>query len=134
MKKTVKILALAFVAMTVAVACNGNAESADTIDTMPIDTPAIEAPIEDTVSIDTPVVEEPQATKTNTKKPSNKKPVNSTPDASKVTLSNSNTGATLSSNGKGVKVQVNNTKADVDASGVKLSNSNTGNTMKIKTN
>jgi len=128
MKKTFRILALAFVAMTVAVACNGNAESADTIDTMPIDTPAIEAPIEDTV-IDTPVVEQPTAT---TKKPAKTQKA-STPDASKVTLSDSKTGTTIKMNGKGVKVNSNEGEAKVDASGVKLSTSN-GATMKLKTN
>lgn len=60
MKKTFRMLALAAVAMTVAVACNNASEATED---STIDTIAIEAIVEDTTPVVDTVVAEPVATK-----------------------------------------------------------------------
>lgn len=68
MKKTVKVLAFAFAAMALTVACNNNAPE-EVIDTTPvIDTTVVEEVIDTTPVVEEPVVEEPVKKATNTVK------------------------------------------------------------------
>lgn len=120
MKKTVKVLALALVAMSLTVACNNNASEPEVLDTMPVE--EIEEPtIDTTVVAEEPAVEEvvtPAPTKKTTAK---KEETKVTVDASKATLSNSGTSVSVSKDG--VKVAKNGQESKVDASGVTLSGS-----------
>lgn len=78
MKKNIKVLALAVVAMMVAVACNNAPEATE--DTTAIDTTPVEAVVEDTTPVmDTvPAVETPAPAKKATKKTTTKKVDNNT--------------------------------------------------------
>lgn len=113
MKRTVKVLAIALLGMSLAVACNNNAEPVEEepiIDTL-VEEPVVEEPV-----VEEPVVEEPvkkDAPKA-TKKEAPKNEVQI--DASKMSISNSNgTGITISKDG-GASVNTKNGEAKVDAS------------------
>ncbi|MCR5424396.1 MAG: hypothetical protein K6E93_06540 [Bacteroidales bacterium] len=113
MKRTVKVLAIALLGMTLTVACNNNAEPVeeDTIIDTIVEEPVVEEPV-----VEEPVVEEPvkKAPVKTTKKEAPKNEVQV--DASKMTISNSNgTGVTISKDG-GAKATTAKTEAKVDAS------------------
>ena len=111
MKKTVKVLAIALLGMTLTVACNNNAEPAEE-DTI-IDTTIVEEPVVEEPVVEEPVVEEP-VKKAPAKKETPKTEVQV--DASKMSISNSNgTGVTISKDG-GASVNTKNGEAKVDAS------------------
>ena len=123
MKRTVKVLAIALLGMSLAVACK-NAPTEEVGDTMPaIDTTVIDSVVEEPV-VEEPVVEEP-VKKAPAKKQQTKKDEGTTVqvDASKMSISNSNgTGVTINKDG-GAKVNTANGEAKVDASKMSINTS-----------
>jgi hypothetical protein len=117
MKKTVKVLALALVAMSLSVACNNNNTTEEVIDTVvPVDTTVIEEVV-DTVPTEEVVAEEPVKKATPAKKKAAKKEEPKTEvkvDASKMTISTKKGSATISNNGVSTKGK--NSEGSVDAS------------------
>lgn len=111
MKRTVKVLAIALLGMSLAVACNNNAEQVEEepiVDTL-IEEPVVEEPVVEEPVVEEPVKKAPAQTK---KEAKNEVQI----DASKMSISNSNgTGITISKDG-GAKVNTKNGEAKVDAS------------------
>lgn len=132
MKKTVKVLALALVSMSLAVACNNNAPTEELVDTIvPVDTVVEE--VIDSTPIEEVVVEEPVKTATTNKKKTTKKEEPKTEvkvDASKMTINTnqgSSTTATFNKNGASVKTK--NGEGTVDAS--KMTVNTTGGSVSV---
>ncbi len=104
MKRTVKVLAIALLGMSLAVACNNNAEPVEEepiIDTL-VEEPVVEEPV-----VEEPVVEEPVKKDTPKKTETVVKA-----DASKVTINTDKGSATFGASGASVNTKNGETKAD----------------------
>lgn len=114
MKKTVKVLSLALVAMAFAVACNNNKTPEESIDTIvPVDTVVEE--LIDTTAVEEVVVDEPVKQAAPAKKKAKKEQPKTEVkvDASKMSISTNQGSATIS--GNGVSTKGKNGEAKVDA-------------------
>ena len=108
MKRTVKVLAIALLGMTLAVACK-NAPTEEVGDSMPaIDTTVIDSVAEEPV-VEEPVAEEPVKKATTKKQTKKEEPVVKA-DASKVTINTDKGSATFGTSG--ASVNTNENKAD----------------------
>lgn len=119
MKKTVKALTLALVAMSLAVACNNNNTPAEE----PIDTmvPVVDSIVEeviDSTPVEEVVVDEPVKKAAPAKKKAKKEEPKTEVkvDASKMTISTNTNKGTATLSDKGVSVKGKNGEAQVDAS------------------
>ena len=124
MKKTVKVLSLALVAMAFAVACNNNKTPEEPIDTIvPVDTVVEE--LIDSVAVEEVVVDEPVKPAAPAKKKAKKEQPNTEVkvEASKMSVSTNQGTATIS--GNGVSAKGKNGEAKVDAGKMTI-NTNSG--------
>lgn len=114
MKRTVKVLAIALLGMSLAVACK-NAPTEEVGDTMPaIDTTVIDSVVEE------PVVEEPVKKAPAKKQETKKDETVVKADASKVTISTEKGSASFGKSG--VNVNTNENKADASKVTIKTEN------------